>query len=187
MWFINHVDFYFLNVLPFSRSLWHFCPLFDSWQRVKWMTCNNGIEMRMLQLRDFWLEATLTPLSTVFLHLFIVLGTILTLMGWESPMSHCYCHCWCISLNWCHTDVELKTLQPCRLSVTHTQSWALVLRHSSFLWYRDMFWPPFVIWAKLWQLESDQKPVRRHTLTCYQSTAGVEIKPTGTVLGWTEI
>ncbi len=71
--------------------------------------------------------------------------------------------------------------------LSHTQSWALVLRHSSFLWYRDMFWPPFVIWAKLWQLESNQKPVRRHTLTCYQSAVGVETKPTVTVLGCTEM
>ncbi len=34
-----------------------------------------------------------------------------------------------------------------------------------------MFWSLFVMWVKLWQMERDQKPVRRHILTCYQPAA----------------
>lgn len=63
-------------------------------------------------------------------------------------MSHCH---WCC----CTELMEHRCCNetPGRQSVT--KSWALVLRPSSCPWYHHLFWPLFVIWARLWQLESD--------------------------------
>lgn len=153
---------------PFERSPVEITAVHsrDRQGGVRWMTSNNNAKWDVLRMLDDHHDAA----STVFLQQFIlswsngwVLTEITHMKSYTYVIISVTCHGWCIStLLMSHRCCAEK---PAALHTDKPR--ALVLRHLSFLWYCGMFWPLFVIWAKLWQLEASETS---HTHTHWHAT-----------------